>query len=229
MPNHVVNQLEIIGHEHHIEGVMKSLRSKSDPDVVFDFNSFLPMPEELRQVTSPARIVSQSDFNNEMIQRDVRMANPTPQDELLGFSHSITQEMSDDYTERFGHNDWYEWALHNWGTKWGAYDTRLVSQEPDAEKPQYVRVKILFQTAWSSAVVAIQQLSDMFPAFVFHLTYADEDCGHNVGVFKFKDGNIKQNYQPEGGSNEAMEIYFQCHGGRENWKQVDGEWQWKDE
>jgi len=224
MPNHVVNQLEIIGHSRHIEDVMESLRSKEDPTVCFDFNSFLPMPEELKSVTSPARIITKAELKKELKELD----NPD-RPKYLGRSTGITQEMSDDYEERFGSNNWYDWALSNWGTKWGSYETRLISQEPDVEKPQYVRVKIEFQTAWSSGAASIQFLSDMFPAFVFHLKYADEDCGYNVGIYKFKDGNIVKENLPKGGSDEAMEIYFQCHGGRENWEQVDGKWTWKDD
>lgn len=218
MPNHVINHLEIIGHEHHIKDVMKSLRSKEDPDVCFDFNSFLPMPEELRKVTSPARIVTKAELKKELKQME---EDP---DNIFHRTHGITQEMSDDYIQRFGSNDWYDWALTNWGTKWGAYDQRLVSEEPDAEKPQYTRIKIEFQTAWSSSVHAIIQLSLQYPAFVFHLTYADEDCGSNTGRFKFKRG-VEKDYRPKDGSNEAMEIYFECWGS-EGWEQVDGKWKW---
>lgn len=229
MPNHVVNRLEIIGHENHIEDLMKSLRSKSDPNVCFDFNSFLPMPKVLREISSPAQIVSKEQFKKDMKEYNRKLANPSEQDKFLGITHSITQEMSDSYVARFGGDDWYNWALANWGTKWGAYDTRLISQEPDDEKPQYVRVKIEFQTAWASAGEAIQKLSGQFPNFLFFLTYSDEDCGYNVGKLKFKHGNLIEEYIPKGGSNEAMELYFECHGGKEDWEMVDGEWNWKDE
>lgn len=223
MPNHIINRLEIIGHERHIEEVLKSLRSKSDPDVCFDFNSFLPMPEELQKVTSPVRIVTKAELKKELKRLE---ENP---DDMFHNTHGITQEMSDDYIERFGHNDWYTWALQNWGTKWGAYDSRLISKEPDDEKPQYVRVKIEFQTAWASASEAIQKLSEMFPSFLFFLTYADEDCGYNVGKMKFKEGNLKDHFLPDGGSNEAMDLYFECHGGQEDWEMVDGKWKWKED
>ena len=227
MPNHVINRLEIVGHENHIEDVMRSLRSKSDPDVCFDFNSFLPMPEVLREITSPAKIVSKAQFKIDMKEYNAKVANPSDQDKFLGITHSITQEMSDSYMARFGADDWYNWALMHWGTKWGAYDTRLVSREPDTENPQYIRVKIEFQTAWSSAGEAIGKLSGQFPKFVFFLTYADEDCGFNVGKLKFKQGNIIDSHVPDGGSNEAMELYFECHGKDEHWEMVDGEWKYE--
>jgi hypothetical protein len=222
MPNYVKNQLEIIGHKNHIEDVLKSLRSKENPDVVFDFDSFLPMPEELKKVTSPTRIVTLKEFKAELKKMEENPNSP------FNRTHSITQKMSNDYKERFGVDNWYDWACRNWGTKWGACDSVLISKEPDAEKPEYVRVKIEFQTAWSSGAVAIQQLSGMFPDFVFHVTYADEDCGYNVGKYKFKQGNVKNEYLPEGGSNEAMELYFQCWGESENWEMVNGKWEFVD-
>lgn len=44
--------------------------------------------------------------------------------------------------EKYGANDWYEWTIQNWGTKWGTYDTHIV-REGD-------RLILTFSTANSS-------------------------------------------------------------------------------
>lgn len=40
--------------------------------------------------------------------------------------------------------DWYDWAIENWGTKWGTYDVEAFALEGDSSP-----VLIKFQSAWS--------------------------------------------------------------------------------
>lgn len=42
---------------------------------------------------------------------------------------------------KYGYNDWYDWAIGNWGTKWGTYDTNLVRHDG--------AIVLEFTTAWS--------------------------------------------------------------------------------
>ena len=57
MPNHVTNVLTITGDND--QGVKEVMDTLFDNDGNFDFDNFLPMPNELREVTSPVRIVSE--------------------------------------------------------------------------------------------------------------------------------------------------------------------------
>lgn len=211
MPNHVINHLKITGHPTHVADVLKAVKYGDEP---FSFESFCPMPEELREVRSPVNIVSKAEYDKEMKDIERRKENPTDQDKWMGFSHSITKKMSEDYIQRFGADNWYDWAIQNWGTKWGCYQ---VEDYGDGE--------FTFQTAWSGAHQAIRNLSEQFPFVEFTLRYSDEDAGSNCGVYVFQDG-IKDEYLPECGSNEAMEIYFDLWNGgnTEGWKLEDNTW-----
>jgi hypothetical protein len=215
MPNHITNHLVISGHPDHVQDVIEAVKTNDNP---FDFEAFLPMPNELREVRSPVNIVSKAEYNKEMKEIERRKENPTDQDRFLGFTHSITKQMSKDYMERFGADNWYDWANQNWGTKWGCYD---VEELGDGE--------YRFLTAWAGAYQAIHNLSTQFPFVEMTLKYADEDVGANTGIFKYKDGCIEQ-HTPECGSNEAYEIYFElCNPDHEGWKLVDGEWEYDEE
>lgn len=44
--------------------------------------------------------------------------------------------------EQHGHSSWYSWSLANWGTKWNAYDFRLIAEDDD-------QLDFSFDTAWS--------------------------------------------------------------------------------
>ena len=222
MPNHVANHLEIIGHPTHVQNVLDGVKGKDDNgnDIPFAYEGFLPMPEEIRHVTCPVQIISKKDYDKQMAKREL---TDTP-----FFRNNITKAMSSDYIARFGADNWYDWASQNWGTKWGAYSTVLnepTTPDGDGNIIQF----IYFETAWSGGAVAIQKLSEMFPYVKFRLTFADEDCGFNVGILLYEGGCLCEEYIPEGGSNEAMQIYFDTHGGSEGWEMVKGEWQWADD
>ena len=218
MPNHVINILEISGHKKHVQDVLNAIKG-SDGSCI-DFNSFLPMPEEIRHVTAPVRIITPKEYKK---QEEHQQLNEEPA--FIGFSTGITQKMQKDYLERFGADNWYDWANQHWGTKWGCYDQQMVDV---FEAGDQATAQMSFQTAWSGGAHAIQQLSNSFTLVEFKLTYADEDCGSNCGVILFKEGCEVEADIPDYGD-ASMAIYFECWGGEEDWEKVDGEWKWRDE
>ena len=97
--------------------------------------------------------------------------------EELGDTTYPSQERNPKLTRKYGFDNWYEWALHNWGTKWNAYDITRVSDN-----------EVKFDTAWSCASNIVQELSKQHQDQNFVLTFADEDIGRNCGILTFKDG-----------------------------------------
>ena len=90
MPNHVINRLTLTGSKENVEKLLMSIRNTEDEREYIDFNKIIPMPEELKSVTSPVRIVSENHYANEMIDRNRRLKeNP---DDLISQTHSITQK-----------------------------------------------------------------------------------------------------------------------------------------
>ena len=65
---------------------------------------------------------------------------------------------------------------------------------------------IYFQTAWSNPFPVMEALSRKYPDVVFHVRFADEDFGHNVGEYSLKNGDTISENIPEGGSEEAYEM-----------------------
>jgi hypothetical protein len=57
-------------------------------------------------------------------------------------------------------DDWYDWSIQNWGTKWDVSETH-------EDENGY----ICFDTAWSTPI-----------------EYADEDLGNNCGMYKLSNG-----------------------------------------
>jgi len=111
-------------------------------------------------------------------------------------------------------------AIANWGTKWNAYSS------PDDRDNEN---NIYFQTAWSNVYNLIYILSTMFPDVSFKYTYADEDCGCNVGYYEIRNGVIKSKVEHENNSLEAWDVYFDLHPeARNDFELVNGKWEYKD-
>lgn len=100
--------------------------------------------------------------------------------------------------EKYGKDNWYDWSIENWGTKWNAYE---------AERALEFDNFIVFYTAWAAPHPVIEKLSDMYPEIQITHCWADEDIGYNCGKVDYKGGEVIDEYYPEG--DEAVE--FACN------------------
>lgn len=188
MPNHVTNVLTLIGTENNVEEVLKALLNENGE---VNFNISFPMPNELEGTSSPTKIVSQSEYDAQDNDKEGNM-----------WGRGITRKMSNEYIEKYGADNWYEWKLQNWGTKWGAYDSFRIDD-----------VTFEFSTAWSTPTPFFEKISLDFPNVTFAIKYADEDMGYNVGEYHLLNGEYIESIQPNGGSFEAYEMAVDLKGG----------------
>ena len=92
--------------------------------------------------------------------------------------------------KQYGKNNWYDWSLGNWGTKWNAYGY-------DKCMDYSQNNRLWFQTAWSAPHVILQRLSEMYPEIEFKHRWADEDIGRNCGKHNYFGGERTEEYYPE--------------------------------
>lgn len=92
--------------------------------------------------------------------------------------------------ELYGNNNWYDWSVSNWGTKWNAYGF-----DPNTDYSKEKELKFL--TAWSAPHPVIAKLSEMFPSVKLEHEWADEDIGMNCGRHVYYDGERIEEYYPE--------------------------------
>lgn len=109
--------------------------------------------------------------------------------------------------ELYGVNNWYDWSIANWGTKWDAY-----SSYHDRN-----RNTIFFDTAWSSPKPVFDALAKFCYKYGVWFTgcWADEDRGYNIGIFESdceSDEYCFSYEYLEDCSNEAYEIYVELKG-----------------
>ena len=105
--------------------------------------------------------------------------------------------------EKYGENNWYEWSIANWGTKWNAcgYSKNVEYAPQPGGTPT-----ITMNTAWCAAHPVVVKLSEMFPDVDITHEWADEDVGRNCGRYEYSGGERIEEFFPEG--KEAYEFSF---------------------
>ncbi len=98
----------------------------------------------------------------------------------------------------YGENNWYNWSVANWGTKWNAYGY-VKGTDYSQEK------ELTFQTAWSAPHAVLEKLSEQFPEVEITHEWANEDIGMNCGRRMYSGGERCEEYVPES-EKEAVEF-----------------------
>ena len=62
--------------------------------------------------------------------------------------------------------DWYEWAMDNWGSKWGDYDVDINFDETE--------ISGLYCSAWGPCNEGILKVSALFPDLTFDVDYRED-------------------------------------------------------
>lgn len=107
--------------------------------------------------------------------------------------------------KKYGKNNWYDWSIEHWNTKWNATDTYRENNS------------IYYNTAWSPATPIFQKLTQMYPDIDMELQWADEDMGNNIGeaIYEDKELTISEYSGFDGNTeerNKAWEIYIDLWG-----------------
>lgn len=114
-------------------------------------------------------------------------------DEFDKFTDAITAKSDDDNQFSLlrafipapdfgGSDDWYDWCIKHWGTKWGEYDANITNIGT-------VEFSANFTTAWAPPVTGYLTISKMFPTMTFSLSYREDGMGL-LGTVIMENGNI---------------------------------------
>ncbi len=95
--------------------------------------------------------------------------------------------------QKYGADNWYDWNIQNWGTKW----------DVDAELEDFGGwLFITFDSAWSPPAGAIIALGKMFPNLTFTLHYHESGCCF-AGVLTVEDDVVNDVCHDGGKDKEA--------------------------
>ena len=154
----------------------------------FSFSELLPCPVDLLSVQFPVNLITQAEIDMEI--------------KLYGSSTSMTRARHDYLKSTYGHTNWYEWSLENWGCKWSPYET---SEWEINQYMDYTTAEITYQTAWSPASAFFFTVSKMFPKLTFKHSFADEGCLF-LGSETFRDGKMVESESFDWEDSEGDEL-----------------------
>ena len=158
MPNWVYNGLTIEGNPEQVDKLVEQMNTP----FVNSVTSRGDLSYEIKQTKFINPIFS---FRN--------IIGPTDLDAYQG-----QPDMSKPFGD-FSGDDWYNFNIRNWGTKWD-----VAVAEDDQYSDTYMEgpvenggnkvVYYNFNTAWSRPVPAITKLSEQYPSLLFTLSYEEE-------------------------------------------------------
>lgn len=171
MPNWCENDLLVIGRPSSLAKFKKKAKTRSS---ALSLQKLIPIPEELQDTQSPPRIVPDKDIRKAIIEHKARNS-------LYRSGRPISASESEELIKKYGANNWYDWQVLNWGTKW---DIEAILNNEEEGKLGFT-----FNSAWSPPIQAFQTISRQFPELDFKLKYSETGMGF-YGNAKFKRGQV---------------------------------------
>ena len=124
----------------------------------------IPLPKALNSTTAPTRICSPQAYKDNEKKREKGKNH---------FGQEITKEMQQEFIDKYKFDNWYDWSIHNWGTKWGCYDNEMDDETYS------------FTTAWSPLK---EELIEKFAQLVSGFSYFFEEETGWGGWREYEDG-----------------------------------------
>ena len=172
MPNWCSNTLMVQGSGKPMDKFIKQCDMQEDENgyggqVTELLSKFYPMPIELSDQVSGACTI---DGKKVRVWRVVD-----------GENVAIDEKTIADWKKRFGTDNWWDWCVNNWGTKWD------VTAEEDWRDDEVIHLR--FESAWSPPVAWLEQVAAQFPKLTFKLKYEEEGYCF-MGLATGKDGSV---------------------------------------
>lgn len=186
MPNYVIHNVKIKGSVETISKVKKQIINTKDEngDVVpFSFQTIIPRPVSL-DIPSSSEVETGIEYIKGSVyeKKKIEERYATYQDGENKLKECIRlAELALSNIKKYGHKDWYDWNIANWGTKWDACYPNVETTEDT--------IMIEFQTAWSTPEPIFLKLAEQYPDLMIDIDYADEDMGSNCGSYSYVDGD----------------------------------------
>lgn len=99
--------------------------------------------------------------------------------------------------KKYGSNNWYDWSIKNWGTKWDARDCYIVNHEE--LNSEYTNLEYHFLTAWSPPIPWIDKMIKKYKNIKFNINCVEESYEFAFDLNSTENGEyIINSYDPIG-------------------------------
>lgn len=182
MPNWCVNQVDITGDEAEVAKLVAFVKSDENS---FTFENIVPPP------ATP--MYSSDCTHNKYVCGCESVAQPDPENEGK-FMWVIDGKKVEYHGKCPTHNEhsfsnhpdnWYNWNINNWGTKWSAGEVWNDRIDDDGKVDGHTSYN--FDTAWSPAEPVVAALAEKFPTLRIAHRYCEAGMGY-AGEVLYADG-----------------------------------------
>jgi hypothetical protein len=186
MPNWCVNQVDIQGDEAEVAKLVEFVKTD---ECAFDFRKIVPPPDTDRYrgtsssntficgCATESRVIGKFEDGNDKYgwfigETEVPFDGKCP-------IHGATNTMNDP-------ENWYQWNVSNWGTKWDAAEVWNERLDDSTAKVDG-QTSYNFDTAWSPAEPVVAALAEQFPTLRIVHRYCEAGMGF-AGEVLYADG-----------------------------------------
>ena len=148
MPNWCYNKVIFSGTPNEITTLMEFVKEE---ETDFSFNAIIPMPSELRTIASPVRA-----FKTKAEVNAYNAQQPVPNFEI---GKAITHAKHKALLKKYGHAEWYNWSIANWGCKWDINPTEIEMSDDSG----HGCVSYSFDTPWGPPEGVYLAMTEQFP------------------------------------------------------------------
>lgn len=184
MPNWCSNFLRVEGNPDEVKR-FADMCIVENPDkpgqYEFTMTKLMPLPDELKETTSPA--LWRGDEND--------------------VEGKAAYEKHNQYLiEKYGYNNWYDWQVNNWGTKWDVSDAMINDDEEGS-------IGFDYDTAWGPNDEWVKYAAKQFPELKFYLSYEEPGCAF-CGVLMCENGEVTEDTTGdlEWQDEDGREVYY---------------------
>jgi len=94
--------------------------------------------------------------------------------------------------DKYGADNWYDWCINNWGTKWGDYDMNPKTPPRKSGSDQYL-LDFYYDTAWSPGDNELSKaIMKQFPTIKGLISYEEPGMAF-AGELVFSNGKVISN------------------------------------
>jgi hypothetical protein len=221
MPNWSYNNLTITGNPEKMKEFYDvALKPNINGDITFTFANIFPMPEKVKNTIAP----SSSAKGKKWINADTAKIRDVNLSEMLGSEIEVnliacennTDEKCEALKKEYGADNWYDWNIITYGTKWDIDASDFVKGDDE--------FNVYFDTAWSPPANFLNNLQKKFPDLDIRLSYSlegSDDCGVLYTDRFDKEVSLVH---------EEDEIIYRGSDGRDIYfNNDDGEWHYHDD
>lgn len=124
--------------------------------------------------------------------------------------------------KKYSKNNWYDWSIENWGTKWNSCDSSLSGKDKG-------EIRYFFQTAWAPALPVLKALAEKFQVKV-QCVFMEEFIGCNCGKTVYNESGeaIEEEYYRDDGFDFLAREYGEEFLVDCGYVRKDGEWKYED-